>query len=147
LTTEDNKAVVKSFYDAMNAHHAQVAASYWASTSMNHGREVGHQAVEKLLSEIVQIHEHSEIKEMVAEGDWVVCRMIVSGRHSIRPSIPFDGGIYQITKPRGLPFTAQHIHMFRVVDGKITEHWANRDDLGAARDLGLELGPAKHSQT
>lgn len=27
-------------------------------------------------------------------------------------------------------------HWFRVVDGLIVEHWANRDDLGTARQLG-----------
>ncbi|MDE1853287.1 MAG: ester cyclase [Thaumarchaeota archaeon] len=39
--------------------------------------------------------------------------------------------------------SVQHIHLFRVVDGKIVEHWANRDDLGAARQVGRELGPPK----
>jgi predicted ester cyclase len=127
----------------MNAHNAKGAADYWASDSINHGRNVGHQALEKLLEEIVQIHERTEIKEMVAEGDWVACRMVISGRHKIRPSIPFDGGIYQVAEPAGLPFTFQHIHMYRIHDGKIKEHWANRDDLGAARQLGLELMPTK----
>ena len=73
------------------------------------------------------------------DGDWVVCRMIVHGRHKIEPSIPFDGGIYNITEPDGRPFRTQHIHMYRIDKGKIKEHWANRDDLGAARQLGLEL--------
>ena len=27
-------------------------------------------------------------------------------------------------------------HWFRIEDGKIIEHWANRDDLGMARQLG-----------
>jgi len=27
-------------------------------------------------------------------------------------------------------------HWFRVDDGKIIEHWANRDDLGMAKQLG-----------
>ena len=32
-------------------------------------------------------------------------------------------------------FAVQHIHIFRVSDGRIAEHWACRDDLG-------QLGPA-----
>ena len=127
----------------MNAHDAKGAADCWASDPINHGKQIKHQDIEMLLGEIVQIHEHYEIMEMVAEGDWVTCRMVVSGRHKVRPSIPFDGGIYQINEAKGLPFTSQHIHMFRMADGKIKEHWAARDDLGAARQLGLELVPVR----
>jgi predicted ester cyclase len=141
LTSEDNKKVVTRFYDALNLGDAKAAAGFWAPDAMNHGKAVEHPAVQKLMEDIVSIHEHIELKEMVGEGDWVACRMIVSGRHKVKPSIPFDSGIYNLTEPAGLPFTAQHIHMFRIVDGKIKEHWANRDDLGAARQLGLDLKP------
>ena len=126
----------------MNRGDSRAAADFWAVDAANHGTKVEHHMVEKLMESIVQVHEHYEVEEMVAEGDWVACRLIVSGRHKARPSIPFDGGIYNITEPTGLPFTAQHIHMFKIVDGKIKEHWAGRDDLGAARQLGLELKPA-----
>lgn len=142
MTTEENKEVVKRFYEAINAGDSRAAVGLWADESLNHGRSVGHEVVEKLLGEIVQIHERTEIMEMVAEGDWVACRMVVSGRHRIKPTIPFDGGIYNVTEPDGRPFTAQHIHLFRIVEGKIKEHWANRDDLGAARQLGLDLKQA-----
>ena len=37
-------------------------------------------------------------------------------------------------------FSVQHIHIFRVVDGLIAEHWARRDDLGHLRPLGLLPG-------
>ena len=75
-----------------------------------------------------------------AEDEWVACRISVKGRHKAQPPIPFDSGIFQLTKPDGRP-SLQHIHIFRLVDGKIKEHWANRDDLGAARQLNMELLP------
>ena len=31
----------------------------------------------------------------------------------------------------------QHIHIFRIADGKLVEHWANRDDMGTMTQLGL----------
>lgn len=130
---------MRRFYDAMNARDARAAAGFWHDESTNHGRKSDHKAIEKLLEEIVQIHEHTEILGMVSEGEWVVCRVTVKGRHAIRPSIPFDGGIYNVTVPDGREFSVQHIHMYRIVDGKIMEHWANRDDLGAARQMGMEL--------
>ena len=39
--------------------------------------------------------------------------------------------------PTGRSFSVQQIHICRVTDGQISEHWACRDDLGAARQLGL----------
>ena len=37
-------------------------------------------------------------------------------------------------------FAVQHIHIFRVSDGRIAEHWACRDDLGQLGQLGLLPG-------
>ena len=37
----------------------------------------------------------------------------------------------------GRGFSVQHIHVFRVADGKLLEHWANRDDLRMVAQLGL----------
>ena len=37
----------------------------------------------------------------------------------------------------GRRFSAKQIHIFRVADGKVAEHWAARDDLGMARQLGF----------
>jgi predicted ester cyclase len=37
----------------------------------------------------------------------------------------------------GKRFTVQQSHWFRVVDGKVAEHWAVRDDLVMLRQLGV----------
>jgi predicted ester cyclase len=29
------------------------------------------------------------------------------------------------------------MHLFRIADGKIAEHWCNNDDLGVMRQLGV----------
>lgn len=141
MGTAENKELVRAFYEAMNSRDAKAAAEFWADPSLNHGREVDRKSMERLFEDAVQLHERSEAKEMVAEGGWVACRVVVSGRHKIKTRLPLDGGIYNISDPDGRPFSFQHIHMFRVSRGKIVEHWANRDDLGAARQLGLDLKP------
>jgi predicted ester cyclase len=44
-------------------------------------------------------------------------------------------------QPTGRAFEVQHIHMYRVLDGKIAEHFANQDDVGMMRQLGLLAPP------
>jgi predicted ester cyclase len=67
---------------------------------------------------------------MVAEGDRVVVRLTVLGTHQ-GSAIPFLQGV----KPTGRPIVWTHHHTFRFTDGKIAEHWANRDDLGFLRQV------------
>jgi predicted ester cyclase len=37
----------------------------------------------------------------------------------------------------GREFSVEHTHIVRILDGKIVEHWANRDDADMMRQLGL----------
>ena len=39
--------------------------------------------------------------------------------------------------PTGERVAVQQSHWFRVVDGKVAEHWAVRDDLGMLQQLGV----------
>jgi hypothetical protein len=36
----------------------------------------------------------------------------------------------------GRPFASTQSHWFRVAEGMVVEHWANRDDLATAMQLG-----------
>ncbi|MDX6262968.1 MAG: hypothetical protein QOH84_4656, partial [Kribbellaceae bacterium] len=42
----------------------------------------------------------------------------------------------QAFPPTGKTFAVTQSHWFRLRDGKVIEHWANRDDLGQAMQLG-----------
>jgi predicted ester cyclase len=39
--------------------------------------------------------------------------------------------------PTGKEFGTKQIHIWRLEDGKVIEHWSVRDDLGQALQLGL----------
>ena len=58
----------------------------------------------------------------------MVVRVISSGRHT---------GEFIGFKPTGKTFEAQQIHIYRIADGKIIEHWSSRDDLTQGIQLGL----------
>jgi predicted ester cyclase len=66
--------------------------------------------------------------DVIGEADKVVIRARVSGRHVG----PFAG--MPVT---GREFSVDHTHIVRILDRKVVEHWANRDDAGMMRQLGL----------
>jgi predicted ester cyclase len=70
----------------------------------------------------------AEIEDEICEGDKVVARVIIHGRHV---------GEFLGRAPTGKEFAAEHIHIWRVDDGRVVEHWSVRDDLGQALQLGL----------
>jgi predicted ester cyclase len=143
MTTTDNKEIVRRQFELLNSGDSHGAAALWADESWNHGRSVDRAALEKVYGSLCSLHETHTLHEMIGEGEWVAVRTTCNGIYSQEPEIPVNGGIFSGLKPTGRSYTDQHIHMFRVVDRRITEHWANRDDLGVARHLGLELRPSK----
>jgi predicted ester cyclase len=63
-----------------------------------------------------------DVMDLLADGDRVAARVTWSGT--------YQGGRFrgfEISAPR--PFSVEHIHIYRVVEGKLAEHWVVRDDL------------------
>jgi predicted ester cyclase len=80
---------------------------------------------------------HYDIHYAVADGDLVAVNSTMNGRH-VGTFVVYreDGQIDAAFPPTGKTFAMAQSHWFRVKDGKIFEHWATRDDLGQARQLG-----------
>jgi len=73
----------------------------------------------------------NEIDLLVAEGEFVVALM------TITRTVTEEVRVLGFTIPaEGQTYTVQHVHVYRVVDDRIREHWAVRDDLGMLRQLG-----------
>jgi predicted ester cyclase len=80
----------------------------------------------------------ADIEDEICEGDKVVARVTMHGRHV---------GEFLGKAPTGKEFAAQQIHISRIEDGKVIEHWSVRDDLGQALQLGLIGGQASRSRS
>ena len=75
------------------------------------------------------------------------CPLRLHGTHRGTSRLPVGGGMLVGVQPTGRTFEVQHIHMYRFRDGKIAEHFANRDDVGMMRQLGpLPPPPSLPSQ-
>jgi len=146
MSTEDNKNVIREHFAAMERGDLDEAASYWSADGVNHasGRTgkrppPGPEGLIGVLRSLRLAYPDRrwQIDDLIAEGDMVSCRMTVSGTYGEIPPIRVESAWMMETAPTGKPYSNVHqVHVFRVVDGKLTEHWAVRDDF----DLLLQLG-------
>ncbi len=72
-----------------------------------------------------------EIQDTIAEDDRVAVRLVSSAVHS---------GTFMGIPPTGRRYTIEEIHIFRLVDGRVAEHWHQMDSLGMLQQLGVSPG-------
>ena len=71
------------------------------------------------------------IHRVVAQGDLVVVHLTLHGRH-VASTMPLLAGL----APTGKAVAWDFIHIWRVAEGSIVEHWACRDDVGLLAQIG-----------
>jgi predicted ester cyclase len=143
VTEPANEAIVREHFRLLDERDPAGAAAVFADRSVNHGRPVSRAQVEAVLRSLCQAapDTRTEVLEMVSDGEVVACRLTRAGTHLGTPEIPFvDGGVFSAGPPTGGPFQSSQIHWFRIRNGMVVEHWASRDDIGVARQLGLVDG-------
>lgn len=73
----------------------------------------------------------------VVDGDLVVTYGNMSGRQTGEFVVwTPDADVERAFVPTGKTFSVRQAHFQRIVDGKVIEHWAVRDDQGMAMQLG-----------
>src|ERR1700690_1391469 len=135
MTTEQNKAVVRRFYDEVwNKGNVNVALEVFAENYVRHDLRPGNPlpgpaGQAKIATEFRTAFPdlHQTIDLIVAEDDLVVVRWTNEGTNTG----PW-GGI----APTGKHIRFSGVNIFRVADGKIVEIWNHRDDLGVAIQTG-----------
>jgi steroid delta-isomerase-like uncharacterized protein len=136
MSVEENKAIVRRYIEVgwstgdMSAVEEAVAPDY----RRHQPNMVMPVESEKELEQLIAMYRAGipdldiKIQHMVAEGDWVVTRVICKGTHTSElAGIPPSG--------KQLDLTASDI--FQMVNGKIVESWHNVDDLGLLQQIGV----------
>lgn len=135
---EQNKTLVRRLLEDdisrgdMATAEAIIAPNFVDHTNppgMQHGLE-GHTAIVALFRAAFP-DQWWQIEDLIAEGDRVVARTTMTGTHR--------GDFF------GIPATNRAvsvggIHILRIADDRIAEHWGNNDDLGLMRQLGMIPG-------
>lgn len=78
-----------------------------------------------------------QVHDVVHDGDLVVIHATMSGRQT-GPFVAYrpDAEVEVAFPPRSRTFAITQTHWFRMRNGLVAEHWANRDDLGMGQQLG-----------
>jgi predicted ester cyclase len=134
MRLSDNKSVVQEFYDQWNSGTIDFEGLVHQDVT-NHqpdrAPEVGLDAFRRALDGVMRAVPDSTwtTSRLVAEGDFVVCHNTWSGT--------YGGNVFRgVATPEGRQFSVEHIHVYRLTDQRIAEHWVVRDDLGMLQQLG-----------
>jgi steroid delta-isomerase-like uncharacterized protein len=137
LTTEDNKALVRRFIDEVflgrrfDAVDDLLTDDFTPHTwgRVEPGKDAMKAAIERVshgLSDATMT-----IEDVIAEDDRVAVRLTSSAVQT---------GEFMGLPPSGKAYTIGEIHIFRIEDGKVAEHWHQADFMGMMRQLGALPG-------
>ena len=139
-TARKNAEIIGRYLDAVNRHDVEAAISFFADDTVAHGISTGQTGVRRILTDIFTTFPdwHMEIVDLVAVGNDVVIREVVSGTHRGTGRIAVNGGLLVDVPPTGKKFKGQAMHWYTLdKNGVIVEARANRDDVGMMQHLGL----------
>ena len=136
MTVDTNKVLVRRFIDQIfvqgrpEAVDELLADDFVSHTWRSTGDGKGDlkRAIDRMSTVFVDVS--FTVEDLIAEGDRVAVRVTAQATQIG----PFMG-----VSPSGKSYSIGEIHIFRVRDGKVTEHWHQYDHLGMMRQLGASL--------
>jgi predicted ester cyclase len=133
MSSRAAKDVVDEYFRRLKAADDTVLDDLVAEDLVNHaaglqGREGLRQILQTIEADLgpTSMEQH----HLIAEGDLVVQHVTLHGTHR-GSSMPLLADV----PPTGRAASWAFIHIWRVADGVIVEHWACRDDMGMVEQL------------
>jgi steroid delta-isomerase-like uncharacterized protein len=145
MSTEENKATFRRYVeegwakDGVEVADEVFAEGYVAHQPDGSEQERGPEDVKQFLRQYREAFPDLQItiEDQIAEGDKVVIRLTASGTHQ---------GEFMGIPPTGNRAAWTEIHVCRIADGKLVEHWANLDQLGMMQQLGVVPPPGQSEE-
>ena len=143
MSTEDNKAAVRRFYEeVINKKNLAAIDEFIDPHGIDHalppgmpgGIEGSKQFIGMYLTAFPDLH--FTVEDMIAEGDRVVSRLTTRGTHK---------GALMGIPPTGKQVTITGIDINRIVGGKSVEHWLEMDTMGMMQQIGVIPAPGQAS--
>jgi predicted ester cyclase len=136
MPTEDNKALVQRFFEeVINQRNLAALDQFVSPTAVNHTVPAG---LPQNPGQLLSLHLNAfpdmkaTVEDLLTDGDKVVAMVSYRGTHQ---------GAFRSLSPTGKPITVKGINIFRIVNGKMEEHWGLADRLNALQQLGVVTPP------
>jgi predicted ester cyclase len=135
MPTQENKALVRRFYEEIDKGNIDVIDELVAEDYLDHnpppfpqlspGRQGVKQAFKIFWESTPGYH---RIEDQIAEGDKVVTRLTSYGKHKgDLPGAPRTGNDLKMTS----------ITIHRIANGKLVEKWAEKDVMAFLKQIGV----------
>ena len=130
----ENKAIVQQIYDVINSRELDGLDALIAADLTDHspvpGTAPGLAGTKQTLSMYHAVFSdlRATTEDMIADGDKVVVRLMMNGTNT---------GEFMGLPPTGKQVKMSGIEMFRLVDSKIVERWAEFDMMSLMQQLGV----------
>ena len=136
MTPDDNKRLVRrALEEIYQGAHLDLADELFHPEFADHepahpDHPLGPEAVKQTVRGLHETFSELrfDVEDEIADGDRVVQRATMSGRHT-GPLMGREG--------TGGEFAVRHVYIWRIADGQIAEHWGVRDDLRMLGQIGL----------
>jgi predicted SnoaL-like aldol condensation-catalyzing enzyme len=140
MTIEQNKALVRRVIDEVFVKNSADAVDELVATDfvphswpgVGPGREPLKQAQQRISMGLADVS--MAIEDVIGEDDKVVVRLSSHARQV---------GEFMGMPASGKEYTIPEIHIFRIRDGMVAEHWLQMDTLGLMTQLGALPTPMK----
>ena len=136
MSLEENKAIIRRFVEEVQSKHdidlmdELFSPDFYDHGTTSHTLEEAKQFFAMLFSAFPDIG--ADIHDQIAEGDKVVTRKTFHGTHQ---------GDFMGIPSTGKKVEFDVIDIFRITDGKITEHWYVGDMMALMQQLGVVPKP------
>jgi len=137
MSSEQNKATVRRFYDeVINQNNVAVLEELHGDKYVSHDLPSDPAALKSFIGSFHAAFPDGRITidQMIAEGDAVALRATYRGTQT---------GRFQDIPPTGKAVTVPAQDMYRVVEGKIVEHWGGPNQLSLLQQLGVVPVPGQ----
>ena len=134
MTTEQNKALIRRFYEEVwNNGNFDVAEEIFAADYLRHdlrpGKALpGPEGQKRIAADFRAAFPDlaMQVDFMIAEGDMVMARWTTEGTNT---------GQWANVPPTGKHAKFSGVNIFRIANGRVVELWNHRDDLGLMQQL------------
>ena len=133
--SEENKAVVRRFYEAFGAEDYEALNEVLAADLAAHAHSAAAPATRDDALQGIRMWNGAfadsqyTIEQQLAEGDQVATRVTLRAVHS--------RGDFMGVPPSGKEIVLSGISIEHIKDGRIAERWVNYDNAGLMQQLGL----------